>query len=123
MRTLAIEELRDVSGGLVQATDDLGSGFGVPGAGSIMEQVFLLESQGDDPACRPESGTSLGESSGGGIKTSSGTITSDEVAACAASAAVVAAATTIATLGTGAKAGAVAGVATFAGCVTVAAFD
>ncbi len=123
MRTLAFEELRDVSGGLVQATDDFGSGFGVPVAGSIMDQMFLLETQGNDPACRPEHGTTLGETSGGGIKTSSGTVTSDEIAACAASAAMVAAAVTLMTAGTGAKGAVVAGVGTFAGCVTLAAFD
>ncbi|TVS11142.1 MAG: hypothetical protein EA417_18350 [Gammaproteobacteria bacterium] len=43
MRTLSLEETAQVSGGLVQTNDDLGDGFGMPGAPSIMDLVIQLE--------------------------------------------------------------------------------
>lgn len=43
MRTLSFEETSRVSGGLVHTNDDLGDGFGMPGAPSIMDLVIQLE--------------------------------------------------------------------------------
>lgn len=43
MRALSSEETARVSGGLMQTNDDLGSGFGMPGASSIMDLVIQLE--------------------------------------------------------------------------------